>query len=76
MQIKKIILPLILWTLALCLAHSALAQEFIFEPSPSLDLEIVSIDMIISQAHDISVGNIEEIELKNEIIAGFMKLKS
>lgn len=64
MQIKKIILPLILWTLALCLAHSALAQEFIFEPSPSLDLEIVSIDMIISQAHDISVGNIEEIELK------------
>jgi uncharacterized membrane protein YkoI len=64
MQIKKIILPLILWTLALCLTHSALAQEFIFEPSPSLDLEIVSIDMIISQAHDISVGNIEEIELK------------
>jgi uncharacterized membrane protein YkoI len=64
MQIKKIILSLILWTLALCLTHSALAQEFIFEPSPSLDLEIVSIDMIISQAHDISVGNIEEIELK------------
>ncbi len=64
MQIKKIILRLILVALGLCLTHSALAKEFRFEPSPSLDLEIVSIDTIISQAHDISVGNIEEIELK------------
>jgi hypothetical protein len=31
---------------------------------PTVDLEIVSIDMIISQAHDINVGNIEEIKLK------------
>ncbi len=31
---------------------------------PTADLEIVRIDMIISQSHDINVGNIEEIKLK------------
>lgn len=31
--------------------------------------------MIISQSHDINVGNIEEIKLKNEIDAGYVGTK-